>query len=168
MVRGKFIVIDGMDGAGKKTQCDLLAARLQHEGFNVKVPDFPQYGTWSAQFVERYLRGEFGAAQEVGAEEASLLYAVDRYAARSWMQEHLNQGGVLVSNRYVSANKGHQLGKISDEEQMKHFLSWLNDTEYRIFKLPVPDLTLFLHMKPAIGQQLVDQKGTRTLAQDCL
>lgn len=159
--RGKFIVIDGMDGAGKKTQCDILAERLRQEGYFVKLPDFPQYGHWSAQFVERYLRGEFGGVKEVSAKKASLLYAVDRFEASSWMKQHLSEGGILVSNRYVSANKGHQLGKITDEGEMREFLDWLNETEYNIFSLPIPDITLFLQMAPAIGQQLVDQKGQR-------
>ncbi len=158
---GKFIVIDGMDGAGKKTQCDLLAERLLQEGYSVKVPDFPQYGHWSSQFVERYLRGEFGGAHEVSAKKASILYAVDRFEASSWMKQHLSEGGILVSNRYVSANKGHQLGKITDEGEMREFLDWLNETEYNIFSLPIPDITIFLHMAPAIGQRLVDQKGQR-------
>ncbi len=158
---GKFIVIDGTDGAGKKTQATLLVERLKSEGHKVEMADFPQYGNWSAQFVERYLRGEFGELSEIGAKKGSLFYALDRYAASFQIRDWLKQGTDVVSNRYVSANKGHQLGKLDDDGEKKSFLNWLNELEYSILGIPVPDLTLLLHMTPEIGQTLVDKKEAR-------
>ena len=165
MKKGKFIVIDGLDGSGKGTQTKLIVERLKKEGHEVEMADFPQYGNWSASYVEKYLRGEFGSASEVDPKQASLFYALDRFSASSKIKEWLEQGKVVISNRYVSANKGHQLGKIEDEKEMKYFLNWLNETEYNVLNIPVPDLTLFLHMKPEIGQQLVDKKGEREYTQ---
>ncbi len=63
MQRGKFIVIEGLDGSGKGVQTNLLIERLRKEGYQVEMADFPQYGNWSAAFVERYLRGEFGSGK---------------------------------------------------------------------------------------------------------
>jgi dTMP kinase len=161
MVRGIFGVLEGTDGSGKGTHTDLLIERLRREGYQVEKADFPQYGSWSAQFVERYLRGEFGTAKEVSAKKASLFYALDRFAAAPQINRWLEEGKIVISNRYTSANKGHQLGKINDPGEMNHFLSWLNELEYQILGIPVPDITLFLHMKPEIGQRLVDQKAQR-------
>jgi dTMP kinase len=163
--RGLFIVIDGLDGSGKGTQTELLVDRLKKAGHEVEMADFPQYGTWSASFVEKYLRGEFGAAKDVGPKQASLFYAMDRYAASTKIKAWLASGKIVISNRYVSANKGHQLGKIRDPQSMHHFLDWLNQTEYSILNIPRPDLTLFLHMKPEIGQLLVDKKVAREYTQ---
>ena len=165
MKRGKFIVIDGLDGSGKGTQTKLIVNRLKEEGHQVEMADFPQYGSWSASYVERYLRGEFGSSTDVSAKQASLFYALDRFSASSKIREWLNQGKIVISNRYVSANKGHQLGKIENEEEMKLFLDWLNETEYHILGIPIPNATIFLHMKPEIGQQLVDKKGERKYTQ---
>ena len=161
MARGIFVVIDGTDGSGKKTQLDLLAARLRDNDRAVETADFPQYGQWSAQFVEKYLRGEFGGVTEVNAKKASLFYALDRFEAAPRICNWLDQGAIVLSNRYVSANKGHQLGKISDETEMRGFLSWLNELEYGTLGIPVPDLTLFLHLPAEIGQMLVDSKSQR-------
>jgi len=158
---GIFIVIDGIDGSGKGTQTKLIVERLRKEGYPVEVADFPQYGQWSAQFVERYLRGEFGTAQEVGSKRASLFFAVDRYAASFQIRKWLAENQIVISNRYVSANKGHQLANLEKAEDMQEFLNWINETEYNIFKIPIPNLTLFLHMPPEIGQQLVDKKEAR-------
>jgi len=162
---GLFIVIDGVDGSGKATQTKLLVERLRKEGQEVEKIDFPQYGTWSAVFVEKYLRGEFGSAQDVSAKQASLFYALDRFAASEKIKQWLNEGKIVISNRYVSANKGHQLGKITKEEERKECLNWLNEAEYGLFQIPVPNLTIFLHMKPEIGQHLVDKKAPREYTQ---
>ena len=161
MQKGTFVVLDGTDGSGKTVQAKLLSDRLRAEGYAILLKDFPQYGNWSAAHVERYLRGEFGGAHDVSAKCASLFFALDRYGARQEMETHLQQGGIIISNRYVSANKGHQLGKITDEKEMRAFLGWINDLEYKTLGLPVPDVTIFLHMPPAVGQQLVAQKGDR-------
>ena len=163
--KGKFIVIDGLDGSGKGTQTNLLVQRLRQEGYAVEMADFPQYGNWSAQFVERYLQGEFGSLNEISAKKASLFYALDRYAASFQIRKWLEEGKIVIANRYVSSNKGHQLGKIKDQQEMKPFLDWINEMEYAILGLPVPDLTLFLHMAPEIGQRLVDQKKERAYTQ---
>ncbi len=163
--KGFFIVIDGLDGSGKRTQTMLLRERLLKEGFDVEMADFPQYGQWSAIFVEKYLRGEFGASQDVTAQQASLFYALDRFAAGATIKQWLAAGKIVISNRYVSSSKGHQLGKITEEKEMKDFLSWLNHLEYTILNIPIPDLTIFLHMKPEFGQYLVDKKMPREYLQ---
>lgn len=165
MKKGRFIVIDGLDGSGKTVQTNLLVEKLGEEGFQVEMVDFPQYGNWSAEFVEKYLRGEFGEAKSVNPKCASLFYALDRYAAGSNIRRWLDEGKVVVSNRYVSANKGHQLGKLGSPDEKKEFLDWLNELEYKIMGIPVPDLTLFLHMAPKIGQSLVDKKEARAYTQ---
>lgn len=165
MMKGKFIVIDGLDGSGKTVQAKLLVERLKQEGYSVEMVDFPQYDNWSAEFVARYLRGEFGQAKDVNPKCASLFYALDRYAASFKIRNWLNEGKIIISNRYVSANKGHQLGKIKNEVEKKRFLDWLNELEYGILSLPKPDLTLFLHMAPEIGQRLIKKKEKRAYLQ---
>ncbi len=162
---GFFVVLDGTDGSGKTLQTKLLSERMEKEGHRIKVIDFPQYNQWSAQFVERYLRGEFGSVNQVSAKQASLFYALDRYAASFNIRQWLENGFIVISNRYVSSNKGHQLGKIAENKEMKQFLDWINELEYDILSIPKPHLTLFLHMKPEIGQGLVDKKSAREYLQ---
>jgi len=59
---GKLIAIEGSDGSGKATQTELLANRLKREKFDVETVSFPQYGSKSAFFVEKYLKGNFADA----------------------------------------------------------------------------------------------------------
>ncbi len=160
-MKGKLIVIDGTDGSGKATQSALLIERLKKEGYEVELADFPRYGKRSAAMVEDYLTGKFGTADEVGPYRASIFYAVDRYAASFELKKWLKEGKIIVSNRYVSANMGHQTGKIKDEYHRDKFLQWLEELEYGIFEIPKPNINILLYVPPETGQKLVDKKGHR-------
>jgi len=155
-----FIVIDGIDGSGKKTQLDLLVKRIQSEGYDIKIVDFPQYGKKSAALVEEYLNGRFGSADEVSPYQASIFFACDRFEAKKRMTKWLSEGKILLSNRYVSANMGHQGGKVQDEER-ERLLNWLDELEFGIFAIPRPDLTIILDIPVEISQQLVGKKEKR-------
>lgn len=160
-MKGKFIVIDGTDGSGKGTQAERLVERLEAEGYAVVLADFPRHGNRSATLVDDYLTGIFGTAQEVGPYRASIFYACDRYAASFEIRKWLEEGKIVICNRYVSANMGHQAGKIKEIPEVDKFLVWLEDLEYNIFQIPRPDATILLYMPVEIGQQLVDKKGHR-------
>ncbi|MBI2475619.1 MAG: thymidylate kinase [Candidatus Taylorbacteria bacterium] len=161
MKRGKFIVIEGTDGSGKATQTKFLAEQLKKLGVPFELADFPQYGKPSAYFAEKYLCGEYGTAEEVGPYRGSLFYAVDRYDKSFDIRRSLAEGKTVISNRYVSANMGHQAGKIKNQKEREKFLKWLIELEYGIFDIPKPDLTILLYVPPEIGQKFVDQKGER-------
>ncbi|MCF7906471.1 thymidylate kinase [Patescibacteria group bacterium] len=160
--KGKLIVICGTDGSGKGTQTKLLVERLEKENIKVKMFDFPRYGEKSAGMVEEYLNGKFGTANEVGPYRGSIFYAVDRYAASFEMKKLINEGYNIICNRYTSANKGHQAGKIENLEERDKFLDWENDLEYNIFKIPKEDMNIFLYVDPEISQKLVDNKEKRS------
>ena len=154
--KGRFIVIDGTDGSGKATQTKLLVEELALAGYKVEMTDFPQYGTKSAGLIEEYLNGKYG---QVGPEAASIFYAIDRFDASFKIRQWLKEGKVVISNRYVTANAGHQGGKIADDFQRLKFFKWLNNLEYVIFGIPKPDLNIILHMPAQMAQKLVDKKS---------
>ena len=104
--------------------------------------------------MEKYLRGEYGGVNEVGPRVASVFFALDRYDAAPRIRQALADGTFLVSNRYVSANKGHQMGKIAEPAAQEQFLQWLNDFEYGLMSVPQPDLTILLHVTAEIGFEL--------------
>lgn len=163
MSKGALIVIDGTDGSGKATQTKLLVNRLRAAGFPVETIAFPQYGRPSAGLVEAYLHGEYGTVNEVDARIASVFYAADRYDASFTIRKWINEGKLVVIDRYVSANMGHQGSKISDQNEREKFLVWLRDLEYGLFKLPQPDITVILLVPSAVAQKLAaDRDGAKT------
>lgn len=159
--KGKLIVIEGTDGSGKATQVEILRKYYIDQSKDVFVVDFPQYDKPSSFFVQKYLRGEYGAADEVGTYRGSIFYALDRYDASFEVKQKLAEGWVVIANRYVSANMGHQAGKIEDLKIRDEYLDWLDNLEFNIFNIPRPDITLFLYVPPEIGQKLVDSKKAR-------
>ena len=159
--KGLFIMLEGTDGSGKTTQTTLLVERLEQEGIDVEQISFPQYGSPSATMVEAYLNGNFGSAEEVGPYKASIFYATDRYAASKKIKNWLDAGKVVIANRYVASNMGHQGGKIKNAEKRKEYLDWNYNLEYNIFQIPKPDVNIILHVTPEISQQLVDKKEER-------
>lgn len=154
-------MIEGTDGSGKSVQTNLLVDALIKQGREVEQISFPQYGQPSAAMVEAYLNGEFGTAEAVGPYRASILYAIDRYAAKGKIAKWLADGKIVIANRYVASNLGHQGGKIKDMAERKKYFAWNYNLEYNIFGIPKPDINLILHVTPEISQQLVDKKGAR-------
>lgn len=155
---GKFIVIDGTDGTGKTTQLSLLKDKLLALGYEVETADFPQYGQKSAGLVEEYLSGKYGSAEEVGPYKGSIFYAVDRFDASFKIKRWLEEGKIVISNRYVAANMAHQGSKIANDIERKIYFNWLHDLEYNIFGIPRPDVVLILHIKAEVAQALAQNK----------
>src|SRR3989338_1753706 len=159
--RGILLPIEGTDGTGKKTQVKFLVDKLQTMGFGVVTVSFPQYGKKSAGLVEEYLNGHYGAPDQVSPYAASLFFALDRFDAAPRITELLEAGYIIILDRYVDSNAGHQGGKISDPEDRARFLAWLYDIEYNILQVPKPNFVIILHMPAEIGQALVAKKQER-------
>lgn len=158
---GKFIVIEGTDGSGKGEQTVRLIKRIKDLGREVSPFDFPRYSEPSAWFVTQFLNGNFGTINEVGPKTASLFYALDRYAAAPAIRAALGADAIVISNRYVASNLGHQGSKYDDRDERKKYFEWNYDLEYGINKIPKPDLNIILHVPAAIAQELVDKKVER-------
>jgi len=160
--KGLFIVIEGTDGSGKTEQFKRLVQKLKEKGHQVETVDFPQYGQPSAYFVEQYLNGSYGGWKEVGPYKGSLFYALDRFAAaRQKIEKWLDEGRIVLANRYVASNMGHQGAKIEKRRQRRKFFRWVRELEYEILGIPKPDVNFFLHVPAEIAYELVSGKGER-------
>lgn len=162
-MKGKMIVIEACDGSGKETQTGRLFERLKDEGYNIKKIKFPDYDDDSSALVKMYLNGEFGEKPgDVSPYIASTFYAVDRYASyiRKW-KSFFDEGGIILADRYTTANMVHQASKIENEEEKHKFLDWLWNFEYNIFGLPEPDCVVFLDMPPEFSVKLIENRNNK-------
>lgn len=160
---GKLIVIEGTDGSGKETQSNLLFENLKNLGIKVKKISFPNYDSPACEPVKMYLAGKFGNDPlTVNPYPISTMYAIDRYASfkENW-EEFYNDGGVIVTDRYVTSNMIHQGSKILDLNERKVYLDWLYDLEYDKIKVPRADITLFLNMPIEKSLELILERKNK-------
>ena len=160
---GKLFVIDGTDGSGKQTQFDKLKERLSKDGVEYKTVSFPNYDSPSSSLVKMYLSGEFGTnAQEISPYIASTFYAADRYATfQTGYKEYYENDGIILADRYTTANMVHQAGKIKDKEERDKFLKWLWDFEFKLYGLPIPTEVFFLNMPTEKALELMKDRKNK-------
>ena len=159
----KLFVIDGTDGSGKQTQFQKLQERLDREGISYKTVSFPNYDSPSSALVKMYLSGEFGEnAKEISPYIASTFFAVDRYATyKKDLEQYYLEDGIILADRYTTANMVHQAGKIQDKEEREKFLDWLWDFEFHLFGLPIPTKSFFLNMPPEYAMKLMENRENK-------
>jgi len=160
---GKLIALCGIDASGKTTQTELLRQRAQREGFSVRQVSFPRYGEgFFAELIQRYLRGEFARrAADVSPYLAALPYACDRWQAAPLLRQWLDEGHVVLCNRYVPANLAHQGSKLPSAEDRAEFYAWDCRLEYEVLGLPRPDLQVLLEVDTDCAVALRRQRDAR-------
>jgi dTMP kinase len=158
--RGKLIVLEGIDGSGKRTQLGLLAHQMEGRGVPIVRVSFPRYGSSFGHLVARYLNGEFGPLEAVDPHFSALLYAGDRYEAKSELESALAAGKTILADRYTGSNLAHQTARVPPERR-EEFLAWLKHLEYGIYGLPAEDLVVYLRLPAHVAHGLVGLKSAR-------
>lgn len=161
--RGKLIVIDGTDGSGKATQVALLMKHLKLDGYKVKIIDFPDYyQNFFGKFIGHCLTEQYYNFIKVHPKIASVLYAADRFETKDKIEKWLAEGNIVIANRYVSANQIHQGGKIKSATKRKTFIKWLDEMEYKVFKIPRPSVVFYLRVPMNIILELIKERNKST------
>jgi dTMP kinase len=159
--RGKFIVLEGIDGSGKRTQLDMLARAFASRNVPFAQISFPRYDGFFGKLAARYLNGEFGSLEAVDPHFSALLYAGDRFEAKPSIESDLASGKILLADRYIGSNLAHQ-GARAPREKRTEFLQWLRQLEYQVYALPAEDLVIYLRVPPAEAHRLIGEKGARS------
>lgn len=155
MTKGYLIVVEGIDGSGKTTQIILLSKSLKDQGVQHEIISFPRYkDNIYGKLIKRYLEGEFGGVNQTNPYLIALTYAGDRLLAKPKIEKWLNDGKVVIANRYVSSSKAH-LGANLPQDQQVEFMNWLDKLEYETNGIPKEDLTILLMVDPKAGQNNV-------------
>jgi len=152
-MRGRLIVFEGLDSAGKKTQALMLVKRLKREGPGVVLAAFPTYEkTRFGKLVSGYLRGEITASPYT----AALVYALDRCQFREDFLEKIRGGKTIVVDRYVYSNL-YQAARIKPG-QRKWFVEWLDCLEA---PMPAADAVILLDAPPEVSERLLEGRGAK-------
>jgi dTMP kinase len=122
---------------------------------------FPQYDSWFGKMVGQFLNGELGALEAVDPHFTALLYAGDRFEAKPKIEAALNEGKIVLIDRYIGSNLAHQTARVAPDKRTD-FRRWIEHLEYGIYDLPREDLILYLRVPPKEAQKLVAQKSKRS------
>ncbi len=141
----KFLVIEGIDGSGKSTQMKLLMNYLEQNEIPYRYIHFPRTDTpFYGELIGRFLRGDFGDINSVDPYLVALLYAGDRKDAANTIQQWLDDGYMVLLDRYVYSNIAFQCAKITDIKKRNELRNWILNLEYDFFKIPKPNLNILL------------------------
>lgn len=151
-MKGKLIVIEGIDSSGKETQSNLLVKKLNLLGYNSINLSFPMYDTPTGRIIKEAFLGKEKpswfkeGSVKVDPKIACLYYAADRKYNFDIISDYLEKGYYVVVDRYVSSNMAHQGAKIEDPDLRFDLFEWISKLEYWLLELPKPDETIFLHV----------------------
>jgi dTMP kinase len=163
-VNGKFIVLEGIDGAGTTTQLALLAARLRAHGERVhttREPSDGPVGNMLRQFLSGRMSGKLTHA-DAGPhartapcwQTMALLFAADRCDhIECEVTPALAAGSYVLSDRYDASSLAYQSVSASDDEDTLRWIRTLNRYARR------PDLTIVLDVPDAVAEARRTARG---------
>lgn len=141
-----LIVIEGLDGSGKSTQVKKVREYLEgkYPGC-LRYIHFPRYDSpVFGDLISRFLRGDFGDNEQVHPMLVALLFAQDRREAAQEIKQWLEKGDIVLFDRYVYSNIAYQCAKTKSKSDSDELRKWILKTEYEQFRIPGPDLNIFL------------------------
>ncbi|XP_049910309.1 thymidylate kinase [Epinephelus moara] len=134
--RGALIVLEGVDRAGKTTQCRRLVQALQQSGRPAEMMRFPDRTTTIGQLISAYLEKK----RDLEDHTVHLLFSANRWELVPLMKKKLEQGTTLVVDRYAFS------GVAFTSAKPGFSLDWCMKSDVG---LPKPDLVMFLQLSPA-------------------
>ncbi|XP_034091542.1 thymidylate kinase [Gymnodraco acuticeps] len=134
--RGALIVLEGVDKAGKTTQCKKLVHALQQSGRPAEMMRFPERTTTIGQLISAYLENK----SDLEDHTVHLLFSANRWELVPLMKKKLEQGTTLVVDRYAFS------GVAFTSAKPGFCLDWCMKPDVG---LPKPDLVMFLQLSPA-------------------
>ncbi|XP_030289824.1 thymidylate kinase [Sparus aurata] len=134
--RGALIVLEGVDKAGKTTQCKKLVQALQQSGRPAEMMRFPDRSTTIGQLISAYLENK----SDLEDHTVHLLFSANRWELVPLMKRKLEQGISLVVDRYAFS------GVAFTSAKPGFCLDWCKNPDVG---LPKPDLVMFLNLSPA-------------------
>jgi dTMP kinase len=142
MSGGCFIVVEGIDGSGKSEQFQRLTKRLKKRGYKLVATREPTKVYPVGRLIEKVLREE----EQVSEEALALLFAADRadHTERK-IKPALEEGAVVVSDRYVHSSLAYQSRGMSKELD----LDWIRMINRHALE---PDAVILLDISPEVGQ----------------
>jgi dTMP kinase len=147
---GRLIVIEGLDGAGKRTLSDALCAAFAAADARVTRVAFPRYDAdVHAELARDALYGRLGDLGR-SVHGMAVLFALDRRAAAPALRAGLAEHDVVLVDRYVASNAAYNAARLHQDADGE-VVAWVRELEVERFGIPVPDRQLFLSVPRSVA-----------------
>jgi dTMP kinase len=144
--KGKIIVLEGTDKAGKTTQSRMLAEAIKVLGKVCVVIDFPDYTTPIGMEIRAFLDGK----RDYPSEVKHLLFSANRWEKKKEIESMVESGTIVVMNRYWQSNLAYGAANNMNT-------SWL----FRLDKgLPKEDLVIVILVNPGVSSKRAETLDT--------
>ena len=142
---GFFLVLEGIDGTGKSTQCDLVAAALQQLGHDVVRTKEPTNGKWGTILRQSATNGRLALEEELR------LFMDDRREhVANLIEPALREGKIVICDRYYFSTAAYQGARGADLREVLH----ANEAF-----APEPDLLVILDLDPQASHGRIHARG---------
>ena len=149
---GRLVVIEGLDGAGKRTLTDGLCAALAAQGASTARLAFPRYDDdVHAELARDALYGRLGDLSD-SVHGMAVMFALDRRAAIPVLTDLLAANDVVIVDRYVASNAAYNAARLH-QDAAGEVVAWVHALEIERFGLPVPDLHLLLSVPRSVAAE---------------
>ncbi|MFA3790321.1 dTMP kinase [Aliiglaciecola sp. SL4] len=148
---GKFIVIEGLEGAGKSSAIATVKAQLEHQGLKVVCTREPG-GTPMAESIRECVKHPWQEKVTIEA-ELLLMYAARVQLLENVIKPHLSQGDWVIGDRHDLSSQAYQGGGRGISSQKMTTLSELSLNGFK------PDFTLYMDVKPTEGLKRARGRG---------
>ncbi|WP_145493894.1 dTMP kinase [Yersinia aleksiciae] len=152
-MNSKFIVIEGLEGAGKTTARETVVATLRAQGISDIVFTREPGGTPLAEKLRDLIKQGIDGEVLTDKAEVLMLYAARVQLVENVIKPALARGSWVVGDRHDLSSQAYQGGGRGIDSQL---MTSLRDTVLGDFR---PDLTLYLDLPPTVGLARARARG---------
>lgn len=152
-MKSKFIVIEGLEGAGKTTARERLLEVLQQQGITDVVFTREPGGTPLAEKLRTLIKQGVSGEQVTDKAELLMLYAARVQLVDTVIKPALSRGAWVIGDRHDLSSRAYQGGGRGFDDQL---MNTLRQAVLGDFK---PDLTLYLDVAPETGLARARSRG---------
>jgi dTMP kinase len=144
-----FISFEGIEGSGKSTQIDLLESHLMELGYKVAKLREPGGTLMGEKIRDIFLQDTSEKVDPIT--EAFLLYASRKHLDQNFLREKINQGYIVIADRYSDATVAYQcFGKGLE----KDFIDLIHNSS----NLLTPDLTFYMDISAEMSRERISDR----------